>query len=114
MFSLAFSMGHPESERGSCFWSLALTWQMTVCKAHQFLYSKLSLGSLKEIFKCLQGNIVMFITENVFMGLEFISMLFFFSQGNLFILPFYFGGLEGEGSVYKMISLDNPSLLEHT
>lgn len=86
---------------------------MTVYKAHQFLHSKLNLCSLKEIFKRLQGNIVIFITENVFMGLEFIFMLFFFSQGNLFI-PFYFGALEGEGSVYKLISLHNPSLLENT
>lgn len=49
-----------------------------------------------------------------FIGLEFILVLFFFSQGSLFIPQFYFGGLEREGSVYKPISLDNPSLLEHT
>lgn len=56
----------------------------------------------------------MLITENVFIGLETISMFHFFSEDCLFILPLYFGGLEGEGSVYKLISLDNPFLLEHT
>lgn len=83
-------------------------------KTYQLLHSKMSLGSLKEIFKCLQENIVMFIIENVFIELEVISMVFFFSQGFLFIVSFYFEGLEGEGSVYKLISLDNPFLLEHT
>lgn len=47
----------------------------------------------------------MFMSENAFIGLEIISMRFFFSQGCLFILPFYFGGLEGKGSVYKLFHL---------
>lgn len=93
-------MDHPEKREG-CI------------KAHLFLHSKTSLGSLKAIFKFSQGNIVMFVTENVFIGLETISMFYFFSQDCLFILPFYFVGLEGEGSVNKLISLDNPFLLEH-
>lgn len=72
----------------------------------------MSLGSLKEICKCLQGNVVMLITENLFIGLlGFISMRCFFWQCSLFFFSLTFWE---EGSVYKLIPLDNPSLLEDT
>lgn len=99
-----------KSERGLLLDWPTLTWQITHCvNPHQFLQSKMSLGSLKVICKSLQGNIVMLITDCLFVGLlGFICMPCLFWQYSL-IFNFLF---LGEGSVYKLISLDNPSLLE--
>lgn len=81
--------------------------------AHQFVHSKMSLSCLKEIFRCLKGNVVMFITENVVTGLEFISC-FSFSHKLSFYSSILFWRVGGGTSVCKLISLDDPFLLEDT